>query len=467
MDPQPDPYPDDSIDIADLIRRVRRGLWTTVGLTLLGFAVGIILGLVTTSRQTAVSTLRVTFGFPGAENGTYPNGMKFQPDDVRAPDVVSEAVDRLNIADSPPNLISKVRGAVSVSGLVSANVVRERDRLRAAGQTLPTFFPDEYEISLIWPRDDVVDIPQRQKLLTEIVSAYRDKFRRTYVELPEQFSNVFSQLRNADFVEYELILNQQMQTLQAFLKQQIAQAKEFRSPTNNLSFRDLLKQVDLFSQIRMNEVLGLIYLGGLSKDRAHSLANMDYRLRTLKDRERRLIEEEAVVMNLLTKTQQRSQNYVLASQAEATQGSQTVLDQGLIDALLANDAYNFLVRQALEAGRALKQVQSEIAVVQERRERMEAFIKDSPLGQAEATERVQTALRDLESGYQELLANVRTCLEDYARQEYADSIRITKQANTGSWMKPLLLGAIIGCFTGGALGLGLSLLDLGSKRPGQ
>ncbi len=465
MVPETAPLPDDSIDIADLIRRVKRGLARTIGLTLLCFALGIGAALMILAGQTPVTTLRVAFSFPGAEKGTYPNGTKFQPDDVRAPDVINDALKRLGIADPHGELATTLRGAITVSGLVSQTIVKERDRLRAAGQTLAPYIPDEYEVSLSLPRTHPIDMRQRGLLLTEMVNAFRDKFGRSFVKLPPQFASAFEQLQDADFTDYELILNRQMRQLHNFLEQQVDQAKQFRSLSNNLSFQDLLRQVEVFTQVRMNEVLGLIYLGGLSKDRTRAVANMDYQLRLLEEQEMRLQQEESVVAGLLTTTQARAQNYVLAAKSEVPQNAQSIMDQGLIDALLANDAYNMLVRRALDAGLAVKTVQAEKALLEQRRKRLEGFLSNPGDQKVDTLQKTQDALRALESGYQELLGSIRVVMDDYARQEYADAVRLTLQAGSKSWRGTALLGAILGCAIGFPLGLGISLLDSRSTRP--
>lgn len=464
MVPEAAPLPDDSIDIADLIRRVKRGLPRTVALSLIALSLGIAVALLILAGQTPVTSLRVSFSFPGAEKGTYPNGSKFQPDDVRSPDVINDALKRLGIADPHGETATTLRGAITVTGLVSPTIVKERDRLRAAGQNLPPYVPDEYEISLSLPRTHAIDMRQRGLLLTEMVNAYRDKFGRTFVKLPPQFASAFEQLKDADFTDYELILNRQMRQLHSFLQQQVDLAKQFRSLNNNLSFQDLLRQAEVFTQVRMNEVLGLIYLGGLSKDRTRAIANMDYQLRLLEEQELRLRQEESVVSGLLSSTQARAQNYVLAAKSEVPQNPQTIMDQGLIDALLANDAYNFLVRRALDAGLAVKSVEAEKALLQERRKRLEGFLRDNSAEKADTLQKTQEALRSLEAGYRELLDNIRVVMDDYAKQEYADAIRLTLQAGTKSWLKMAILGAILGCAIGFPFGLGLSLLDTRPTR---
>jgi hypothetical protein len=481
MDTPPN-YSDDSIDFAEMFARVRRGLALTLGLALLGLALGLLVSLVVNTKQTAVSTMRVTFGFPGFERGVYPDGTKFQADDLRAPDIINEALKRLGVQNLAPDVTSKIRGVIGVSGFVSANIVKERDKLRASGQTLPPYFPDEYEISLSLPRDYALDVRQRELLLAEIVNVYLEKFRRSHVQLPPEFGNAFTTLQNADFVEYELILTKELQTLLAYLEQRIdadsdseaktkdnrtktAAAKQFRSPANNLSFQDLHKQTELFTQIRLNDVLSQIYVYGLSKDRNYALVKMDYYLRTLEDQEQRLQEEETVVTGLLGKTQERAQNYVLATKAQNPQGNQPLMDQGFIDSLLANDAYNFLIRRALDAGLAVKRVQAEKNRLQERRARMESFTKGEVKDQAAAIAQTQKALVNLEAGYQDLLAKVRVVLDDYARQEYADAVRISMQARTDSVLRALLIAGAVGLVVGLSAGLGLSLLGIAGRKP--
>ena len=456
------PEEDDGIDIGEFIRRMRRGLIFTLGLALVGLSAGVILNLLASRRLSAETTLRVTFAFPGFERGLYPNNAKFSPDDLRSPDIVSEAISRLGIPVDQ-DIQTKVRGAIDISGFISPNIVKERDRLRAAGQTPPLFYPDEYAVSLSLPREFPLSTRQREELLVEIINLYRDKFRRTYMELPPDFGTAFNSLRDADFVEYELILNKELRSLTSYLDQQSQKARGFRAQANNLSFQDLLRQSELFAQIRVNEVLGVIYINGLSKNRDFALLKMDYYLRTLEDQEQRLKEEESVVTNLLNKTQERAQNYVLTTKTQ-NRPEQPLMDQGFIDTLLANDAYNFLIRKALDAGLALKRVQADKAQLLERKQRMESFAQGETKDQKAAIASAQTALAGLETAYNELLAKVRITLADYSRQEFSDAIRISAQPGTASLLRSLMITGILGLLTGLALGLGLSLLNLHPER---
>jgi hypothetical protein len=54
------------------------------------------------------------------------------------PDIVSEALDREKLGTSD-DIQGKVRGALTIEGIIPPNVVKERDRLRSLGQVLPPY----------------------------------------------------------------------------------------------------------------------------------------------------------------------------------------------------------------------------------------------------------------------------------------------------------------------------------------
>lgn len=465
VETDPDSY--EGIDLREIFARLCRGLAPTLGFAVLGFALAGVVYLAASPFASVSTSMRVTFAFNGYGIGEYPDHSKFQPDDLRAPDIIGETLKR-QMLDVTEDFQSKIRAAITVEGLIPPNVIKERDRLRAGGQTPAPYIPDEYLVTLTLPRDFPLGSRQREVLLNGIVSSYQEKFQRTYAELPTAFGNAFESLHKADYFEYELILNEEIQDIASFLSQQLDQAKTFRSPTTNYSFGDLIRQTDLFSQIQLSETLGIIRQNGLSANRAMAMVKMDYYLRALEDREQKAIEEEKVVDELLNKTLERSQNYVLGIKSDATQQRPggPILDQGLIDSLLANDASNFLVRRALEAGLNVKRVQAEKAQLLERRKSMETFLNDKGEDQSALIAQVKDSLASLETAYKELISNIRKTHADFARQRYADSVRVSMQPATGHIYRPMASAVGVGAFLGLALGIGLSLIGIyvGPKR---
>ncbi len=454
-------------DAREVFVRIWRGLAPTLGLTLAGLALGVLVCLAAGSFDSSSTSMRVSFSFKSFARGEYPDHSKFQPDDLRAPDVIAAALKRQGL-DSSEDFQGKIRAALTVEGVISPIVIKERDRLRAAGQSPPPYLPDEFLITLTLPRKFPLSARQRELLLSQIASSYEEKFQTTYAEVPEGFGSAFDSLSKADYFEYELILDKEVENIMNYVVQQLDQAKTFRSPTTNLSFNDLRRQTDIFSQIQLSETLGLIRQNGLSSDRAMAMVKMDYYLRTLQDQEQLAVEEEKVIDELLAKTTERSQNYVLGikSQANQQRPETPVLDQGLIDSLLANDATNFLVRQALDAGLKVKRVQADEARLLERRKSMEQFLKSNSEDQSAISARVKASLKVLEAAYKDLISNIRRTQVDFARQQFADAIQVTMQPTTGSVYKPLAFAGVVGAFIGFCVGVGLSLIGiyLGSRR---
>jgi hypothetical protein len=452
----------DLINLREILRSLQRGLSQTLGLGLLGLFVGAVVFLSTFSFRPIATSTRVVFSFDGFEQGEYPDHSKFQPDDMRSPEIIAEALRRQGFAAND-ELQVKVRAALTIEGIIPVEIVRERDRLRAAGQVPARFIPDEYAVVLTLPRKFPIGIHQRELLLHEIVSAFQENFVRTYESPPLEFGNVFESLRKADFFEYELVLNEEMGSIEAYLTQQLEKSKSFRSQTTNLSFADLLSQTRLFVQIHLNETMGRIIQNGLSKDRHTAIVKMDYYLQNLADEEARAVEEDAVVKELLAQEQTRTQSYVLGTKSQISQPhSETpILDQGLIDTLLANDTYNMLVRRALEAGMRVKQIQADKARLLERRKAMEAFNRGDVGDQAQIIAQVQSSLADLEHSYLDLVANIRSTNADFVRQQFGGAVRQSDQVRTeGGIAGPLALCAVLGCFLGIILGMSLSLLNV-------
>jgi hypothetical protein len=453
--------PGEVADLRDLISRLFRGLPQILGLGLLGAAAAAVIALVFSPVLPVATSARVMFSFSGYERGQYPDKSKFQPDDLRAPDIVSEALDREKLGTSD-DIQGKVRGALTIEGIIPPNVVKERDRLRSLGQVLPPYLPDEYMVTLSLPGKFPLSSRQREQLVTSLIGAYRDKFQRTYANVPLGIGNAFETLKGADFFEYELVLNEEVGTIINYLNEQIDATKSFRSQTTNLSFGDLLRETELFAQIRLNETLGLIRVNGLSKDRKTAMVKMGYYLQTLEDQEAKATEDEAVVLDLLGKTDQHSQNYVLGvkSQAVQTRPETPILDQGLIDSLLANDAYNFLVRQALTAGLTVKRIHSEKAILLEREKSMQDFIQSDNTDHTAIMEEVQKSLGTLQSSYSALVEDIRKTNDDFERQRFADAVTLSMEPRTDSTSRRSMLIAIVGGMLGVITGAGLSLLGI-------
>ncbi|NBR59326.1 MAG: hypothetical protein EBT89_09245 [Opitutaceae bacterium] len=469
-------FEDDSIDFGELFGRLKRGLPMILGLAALGLALtagGYYVG----GQFLSVSTnTRVVFSFTGFEKGEYPDKSKFSPDDLRAPDNIAEALKRKGLATSE-EAQTQVRAALTVEAIIPDSIIKERDKLRAAGQTPRLYVPDEYTLTLTLPRKFPMSPREREVLLSEIVTVFQENFIRTYVAMPLNFGKAFESLLDADYSDYELVLHQEAKNIDQLLTtlsgkigdEQIStgtMSRSFRSPRTQLTFSDLLKQSQLFMQIRLNETLGLIRQHGISKDRSLALLKMDFHIKSLIDDENKAIEEEKVVQALLKQTQEGAQKYVLGvkSQNGPQRADATVVDQGLLDSLLANDAYNFLIRKSLTASLATRGIQSQKSIVLNQKANLQSFNEESLAQRIDTIAQFNKSLDALKKVYTRLINDIQLTYTDYQKQQFGDAVRISMQTRTESFYRSLAMAGIAGLGIGGALGLGLSLLGLGGGR---
>ena len=472
-------FEDDSIDFGELFGRLKRGLPMILGLATLGLALtagGYYVG----GQYLSVTTnTRVVFSFTGFEKGEYPDKSKFSPDDLRAPDNIAEALKRKGLATSEETQ-TQVRAALTVEAIIPDSIIKERDKLRAAGQTPRLYVPDEYTLTLTLPRKFPMSPREREVLLSEIVTVFQENFTRTYVAMPLNFGKAFESLLDADYSDYELVLQQEAKNINQLLGFLTGQAPEtgddksqlgtmsrsFRSPRTQLTFSDLLKQTQLFMQIRLNETLGLIRQHGISQDRSLALLKMDFHIKSLIDDENKAIEEEKVVQALLKQTQERAQNYVLGvkSQNGPQRADATVVDQGLLDSLLANDAYNFLIRKSLASSLATRSIQAEKIIMLDQKARLATFTTENLEERIATIAQFNKSLDALKKVYNRLINDIQLTYTDYQKQQFGDAVRISMQTKTQSFYRSLALAGIAGLGIGGALGLGLALLGLGGSR---
>jgi hypothetical protein len=413
---------------------------------------------------------------PGLERNLYPDGSKFQPDDIRSPNFIKSALHELNVNLNPADQ-SLLRAAVTIEAVVPPEVVKDRDRLRALGHPVPIFTPDEYWITLSLPRSFPLNSRERELLLNKLAAACRENFQRTYSALPESFGNAFKMLERADFFEYELVLREEIQNVEEFLqnllnaydgetaKQRKAapmistSARTFRSPSTQYSFSDLVMQTRLFVQVQLNEALSILFSTKFTANRALTLSKMDFLIDSLANEARRAGEADKITGDLLARSQARSQDYVLAIKADAQRPANTVIDQNVLDALLANDSYNFLVRRALESGLKAKHAEQQLRELQEQRKQLESDNTNAP--QDATSKYLQTeAIERLRGNYDRLISNIKNTYYDFTSQQFADAVRLTMQARTSSGVMQIAINTATGFAIGTAIGIGFSLLGL-------
>jgi hypothetical protein len=227
---------------------------------------------------------------------------------------------------------------------------------------------------------------------------------------------------------------------------------------------ELATRVDEFSAIRQDRVLGLIQSVGLSRNRESALIKMDFRLRLLSNEEALARQQEALVRELLDKIATRDASYVLAGKSALDESRSPILNKEVLDSLIKNDVYGFLVKKTIDAGQRTREIASQRSELEERRKRMETFSRQDYKVRDDLVGEVDKALSALRKDYDQLVALVRDTDADFVRSSLTDAVRVSFGPSTGSSTRSglIIIGGWGAC--GVLLGLGLSMVGFNDRK---
>lgn len=437
----------ETIDLHELWARLVRGAPRTIGLALLGAALAAAGFFISGSFQTAHTTARVTLSFHGLERGEYPDQSKFQPEDLRAPSIVAEALRRRGVLD--PDLQTRIRDALTISGLTPAS----------SGKEPGAYTPREYSLTLSLPRAFSLSSRDRELFLTELVRTYKEHVQQHYTTLPAGIDWSFDSLAPSA-LSHETSMEREIARAGEFLERLARKHRTFRSARSNLGFGELAAQHRVLVETQFADLQALIEDEGINASPI-ALARLDREIRTLKRSEALAIEEEKFILSLLSRIESRPSS---ASPVNILLGAAAAGDPNATGAVLGADANHLLAQRALTAGLRTRQLQSQLALLHDQREAVVAASELSAEQRAVKLARLENVWSKFKVSYRRLIETVRQTYEDFEQQELADAARISVPPSTPGFYRGVGIAALLGLIVGGSLGVGAALLGVGTDR---
>jgi hypothetical protein len=338
-DPEPPSF-------ADAVRFVyRRRVRIASQFVVLGCVGMLLVGLwLFTHPRPAVGRLILTFR--GIEKGEYPSGRKFSTEDFRAPDVLRAALADAGISSSRVDL-NELSANVNATPIIPPDVIARWKKQDREGTRREEFVPNEIELRVGLKK---LSTHEELRLFDAIVNRYRahvkfeqkaalrfisDWSRGGYTEL----------VRDYDYWEIPFILGQNVDILTKALKGLIEESKDYRDPTAQLSFRDLEKDLAIWSTTRLEMLRALTYKGLLVKNRAVALVTVQYRLEDLAIQTRAKSEETAEALRLLEAVGKPQP--VVATQFSGREGI-PIVDSSVMERIVKSDYMTPLIKRISE-----------------------------------------------------------------------------------------------------------------------
>jgi len=210
--------------------------------------------------------IRISFVYPGSENGRYPDGHRLLRDDLIAIERVQEALEAMNskgwYTDIPAK---KIQNNLSVREYLTNPVQDRVQTLRAQGEEY-TYYSNEFIISFTQPlsvhlkdSSDFFGIfreDRSKEFVEQLVRAVLVDFNRNHTEgdVFAQFAN-YMQVGDADYSKIVDAYNDKAELCINYLTKKNAVDNTFVSATTGLSFDDLIIAYQSLKDVQINRLL--------------------------------------------------------------------------------------------------------------------------------------------------------------------------------------------------------------------
>lgn len=271
----------------------------------------------------------IQFSFKGADEGTAPNGYRFDGSGFSRDEVLDAALEASGLTGTYTS--GQLRDNLSVTGVYPGNIAEEIARYVSPVGTgaseqamVPDYYTSQYNVKLYNGFDQKISSGKLKELLGNIMSAYQAYFAESYST--KLFSANMGEADYAALKEYDY--DQQLDIIGESVRQQCRYAEEMaeRAPGFMLDrkgfgdivmrYRNLQKDIEnLSASVKLNAV---------SKDRGLMRKRYETELRTLQNSLPGLAEEQKQIDGLMT--------------AYDKEGLIYISENGLLSAVGGNDS---------------------------------------------------------------------------------------------------------------------------------
>ncbi len=293
---------------------------------------------VTRSSTETVMTM-ITFTHEGIEDGEDPFGDSMDVSTIKAPFIISNAVNELSETDNTitADIISDVSSNITIEGVIPTDIAEEMETILEVAETTPSelyklndleYFSSKYVISMTNIESMGLSQASACSLLDEIIIQYMSYFNTTY-NLTELVTASAISITNDDldiltkhgydYIELYGLYDAQIDTLISYLSEMKVSSSDYRSSTTNLSFSDLSAELDLIANTKLPRLQAYILSNGITSDIAINIAYLEL-LRTENELLMKAAQEKATAIKDLI-TQYDNGDYFITSDGNVVTGT--------------------------------------------------------------------------------------------------------------------------------------------------
>lgn len=356
----------------------------------------------------------ITFNFDGIDEGLDPNGGLFQVNKVKSTTVINAALENLGWEDKD---VEEIRAKLKLTGNIPESVKQQIAVINTVAESSPeyyanieelNYFPSRYTVTL--HRCKGMSGNETRELLDAILSAYREYFMDSYADTTVLgVAMEVLDIQNYDYMQASEIIENQIDTMQAYVDAKVEQAPDFRANSTGLSFSDLSSSIQAVRRLDLNNYNSFIQSNNLTKDAGMQVDYFNYQIRQYSFEIQELQNQLSNVERMIAEYE-KDPVIVMSNQESVTETTQS------------NEYYNVLLGQKLELNKQISERNTDLNEAYG----MIASLNGGEAGKEEDFAYADTLLSGLlvtVQGWSELVQ--KTTEEYYEAELYANAYRIS------------------------------------------
>lgn len=237
-------------------------------------------------RNPSFATAKLQLSFDGAASGVGPDGYDFDLRELTADDILSKGLKNAGL-DSRYT-VDDVRKSLVVSGVYPNDMVGETmsyDSLlnftASRTLTIDRFHPTTFEVKLYDTALKSISKAEQEKLLNEILSAFKTNFAVVHAEGVPSLGSEFT-LSDYDYPQQMTIIEEQLSAMAGYASEMYEKDPSFRY--NNRGFNDVSVEVAKLLESDVERLNANITLNALTKDPERLLVQYEFEIRDMTSR---------------------------------------------------------------------------------------------------------------------------------------------------------------------------------------
>lgn len=414
------------VSFSAIIRNLKRYLsvWLLVSV-IIG---GLIAGVSVFFRTTSITPVRaiVSFTHDGIEKGKNPDGTDFDPNQLKSPEVINEA---LKACNKELDLLEAVRRGIEIEGIIPENAYQRMNTYKNVYETASSgqlsaaqamldvsWVSTQYNVKFNY-KDTGINRADAVQILNAMLESYRDYFFRQY-GYNEAFGNNLSAMdyKDYDYAQAVDMFRTQLKSLSRYVSNISADdTSRFRSTETGYTFADLKDAISSIQTLDLDLISSYLNVNNVSKDKERLQTYYEWRIENL-ELERKTNKEALAAVEAAFKAYEKDQVIVFSDSVANTETT------------VSSEEYDKLINRKLSAQATLSETDQNIEFY---KQRLATLKKSNSTASKSKSERIEKDLAKLKDKIDNLIDIVNRTADDYYRNvSLSDSYNILVPATS-------------------------------------